>query len=130
MKIKLGYVHMSSQKPNGRLCPDYYYDKKDRFYSERYAKEARECDPDEQVLQMGEHVLRIEYPLREPYVETFVVNGDGMTRRQLVNTIIAAYKDIYKDEAKYGIWGHEMADLMLHTAYISANKVVTVSCDS
>jgi hypothetical protein len=141
--IDLGLVHMSSYTPDSRLGPDYYFDPKDSDYNDDYAKEIRALKPDEEVLPSGKYVLEISYPLTNPFLHEFETKG--MTRRELVNLIVESYKEIYKSEedpgyipgmlnraasdGQYGIWGHHMSDLDLHTAYVKG-KTITVSCDS
>jgi hypothetical protein len=95
--------------------------------------------------------LVIDYPLETPFKTRFTVDTKGMTRRKLVGLIIKSYRKIYDDEDKdvggetgnipgmlnrapsqgrYGIWGHCLGDLMLHTAKLQKSGNVSVSCDS
>lgn len=131
--IHLGYIHMSSWTPRSRLADDYYFDKNDDSYNRPHAKKIRALKPAEVVLKEGTYTLKIDYPLSNPYTRMVTVREAGMTRRQLVSLIVLAYKAIYdtaEENIAYGIWGHCMADLMLHTAYVTPKGTITVSCDS
>lgn len=137
--IDLGYIHMSSFNTGDVL--------------DQYAVESgrKSPDPKETVLSAGEYTLVIDYPLSNPFKKKFKVAKGGMTRAKLVALVIKSYKKIYADEDKdmgtqtgfipgmlnratsegrYGIWGHVMEDLMLHTATVQKNGNVTVDCDS
>jgi hypothetical protein len=136
--IDLGYVHMSSYKPGSKL--------------DEYAEEDGRVSPDpkEIVLNEGTYELEITYPLSNPFKGKFKVGKRGLSREKLVEKVIASYNHIYATEdgdvgaktgnipgmlnrarsnGRYGIWGHDMSDLMLHTAYVTGKKV-EVSCDS
>lgn len=137
--IDLGYVHMSSYKAGDSL--------------DQYAEEdgRKSPDPKQVVLPEGQYNLVITYPLSNPYTGKFKVGKSGMTRSKLVDKVIKAYKKIYATEdedvgeetgnipgmlnrassnGRYGIWGHCMEDLMLHTAYIEKGGKIRISCDS
>jgi len=136
--IDLGYVHMSSYKPGDKL--DKYAEKSGRVSP----------DPKEVVLKQGRYELEITYPLSNPFNAEFDVGAEGLTREGLIEKVIASYNHIYAAEegdvgrktshipgmlnrassnGRYGIWGHDMGDLMLHTAYLTGNKI-EISCDS
>ena len=120
--IHLGYIHMSSWTSESQLADDCYFDEEDSCYNEKFAKKVRALAPNGVVLKKGVYTLKITYPLRNPFICTITVNEIGMTRRQLINRIVRAYKAIYataEDDNPYGIWGHCMSDLMLHTAYVT-----------
>ena len=114
-KINLGYVHMESFKKgdaleDGSPGPD----------ARQYVLPANKA-----------FVLTINYPLHTAFVKPFIKHGNrGMTREELILKIIEAYKEVYRSPAKYGIWGHGMGDLMLHTATVDKDNVITVGCDS
>lgn len=81
----------------------------------------------------------------------YVVAG-GFARRELVNLIVKSYKKIYRQEDRaatevtigkhgplfnrdqsdgpYGIWGHCLGDLILHTAYVNEAGKITLGVDS
>jgi hypothetical protein len=144
-KINLGYVAMASYRKNTRLFPSYWGEDNDD-YGKKQRKEVEETQPNDVVLQPGKYSLKITYPLSNPFEIVLNVGKGGMTRRELVNRIVESYKAIYKaeenpgnipgmlnrstSEGPYGIWGHHLEDLMLHTAYVSPENVITVSCDS
>ena len=143
--IVLGYVHMSSYRKNGRLYPDYFKEE------ESGLKEINDNSPDEVILPPDEeYTLIIDYPLNIPFMTKLESGEKGMTRRQVVEFVIGCYKRIYKEEdgttkvkaglipgmvnrnetnGKYGIWGHGISDLILHTLYVDGNKL-SISCDS
>jgi len=118
--IKLGYVHMSSYSPGDDL----------NFTADSPTE--RSENPKEVVLPpKSVFYLLIDYPLETEYTQRVPTGVFGITRRVLVNKIVAAYKKIYANEEKYGIWGHEMSDLMLHSVNVMKDGVTLhVSCDS
>ena len=77
--------------------------------------------------------FKIDYPLSRPVtIERFHVDGNGWTQKQFVEMICRVYADIYaaeddpghipgmlnrgKSEGPYGIWGHDIGDLVLEYA--------------
>lgn len=48
----------------------------------------------------------------------------------LIRTIRKAYRWIYKDPDKYGIWGHTICDLSINSIKIYDNKFISVDIDS
>ena len=114
-----------------------------------YKKEIEKCDKDEIILPKGKtYTLTITYPLTTPFKIEFNTKKKALNRKEVVNYIVECYKNIYKIEdggkkvpmipgmynrittkGQFGIWGHCLSDLMLHTLYINGNKL-TVSCDS
>lgn len=145
---------MSSYRKNGKLFPDYYYTKDecdtDTDFN-KYQKEILNNLPDEVILPPNKTFnLKITYPLTNPFVCELNSGNKGLTRRQVIEFVIKCYKQIYKEEdkstkvktglvpglynrnetnGKYGIWGHDMSDLMLHTLEVCGNNL-GVSCDS
>jgi hypothetical protein len=83
----------------------------------------------------------IDYPLTNPKTVTLVHNDNsGWTERQFVEAVCQAYADIYKEEGDdpghidglmnrkvsygpYGIWGHDITDLILEGAVLLDNGV-------
>jgi hypothetical protein len=57
--------------------------------------------------------LRIDYPLDRPASFIFNTGKSGMGERKLITTIASKYVEIYKNEEKYGIWGHSLGDLYI-----------------
>jgi hypothetical protein len=153
-EINLGYIHMESWQPGSRLFSDWMYEENNKHRS--HAKEIAETQPDEVILPANETFnLTITYPLNIPFKTELKTGAKGMTREKVVEFVIDCYKQIYKEEdestripaqlgkdagygipynrvqtdGKYGIWGHCLGDLMLHTLFVNGNKL-TVSCDS
>ncbi len=146
--INLGYIHISSYKKNSDLV-EIYEDTDEEFKLEQI-KEKEQCDPNEIILQGGNQFdLEIIYPLETPFV-TKLDTKNGLSRREVVDFVVKSYKQIYKEEkqsskikaanlpnmynrnqtnGKYGIWGHDIGDLVLHSLYIDGNKL-TVGVDS
>lgn len=152
-QITLGYVHIESYKKGSRLFPDYYYEKDDDWDNEdweRFQEEVKSNPPDEVILKPNQtYDIVIDYPLSNPFIKT-IDTKNGMTRQQVVDLIVKCYKQIYKEEdkstkvatgnipgmfnrnttdGKYGIWGHDIGDLILHTIEIKG-KNINVWCDS
>ena len=96
-------------------------------------------------------VLKIDYPLTESAIFKFNSSHKGITRHQLSEKIRKCYKKVYEDEdksvghktshikgmlnrdfsdGKYGIWGHDIGDLVLVNADISKKNVITLCVDS
>ncbi len=105
-----------------------------------------------QVVYAGtELTLVLDYPLRGEF--SFPVNAsspNGFTRAELARKVAALYRKVYEEEektskiavippeqrqgvanrnetnGKYGIWGHDLGDLDLHTIEISRGADGTV----
>lgn len=140
--VTLGDVWMYKWKNTDSLFP-YWYDDKEKVAS---------IDPDEIILEPNKkYVLIIDYPLSREFVQPIDTIGNGMSRKELVSLITQCYKLIYKDEEEttsieptdipgmlnrittngaYGIWGHNLSDLILHTVYIDGNNVIRLGVDS
>lgn len=153
MNINLGYIHIASYTPKESLFPGYWLDEKDNDKEdiERNKKEIESCPEDEIILEPNKTWnLEIDYPLTNPYKVEVYTYETGMTRREVVNMIVKHYKKIYKEEdkstkikvgraghllnrnqtdGKYGIWGHDIGDLILHTLYKN-KKTLKVGVDS
>ncbi len=104
--------------------------------------------PDEQVIDADKVVILYGYPLKEQYMVEYS-SDSGFTRKQLAEFISSTYQQIYRDELSsstvnvktmkerkatqnglmnrnktngtYGIWGHDLSDLVLHTLGIYRN---------
>jgi hypothetical protein len=91
-------------------------------------------DYGDEILQ-GEPTLKftVTYPLTNPYAVEFVhEDGSPWTRRQFIDAVIASYKVVYssepdpghitgmlnrqRSEGPFGIWGHDIGDLVLEGA--------------
>lgn len=109
---------------------------------EKDLKQMRNAE--EVVFKGTELIVILDYPLREEF--SFSVRASssaGFTRAELVRKVADLYKKVYEEEAqtskiavipldqrkglinrnetdgKYGIWGHDLSDLDLHTIEIS-----------
>ena len=99
---------------------------------------------EEVVFRGTELVVVLDYPLRDEFRFTLTSSRpEGFTRAELVKKISELYKKVYEEEAqtskvavvplkerkglinrnetngKYGIWGHDLGDLVLHEIEIS-----------
>ncbi len=148
--IDLGYIHMSSYKHNSDLVE--IHDDEPKYMEEQRIHKAA-CNPDEIILPANqEYSFTLTYPLNNPFVTKLNTTKNGLTRRQIVEFIIKSYKKVYSEEdksskikakfgknsynrietnGKYGIWGHVMSDLVLHSLEIDdENKSLTTHPDS
>jgi hypothetical protein len=111
-------------------------------------------DKDEIVIHEKRAVLFIDYPLSIPY-KAVITASNGFSRNQLINEISQHYYKVYTEEentatiktipierrktlynrnqtnGKYGIWGHDIADLALTgiRVYKSANGELILVLD-
>ena len=101
-------------------------------------------DRDQIVFTGTELTLILDYPLRDELRFTITASRpNGFTRAELAKKISEVYQRVYQEEAattkvavippnerkglqnrnetngKYGIWGHDLSDLVLHTVEIS-----------
>lgn len=153
-KINIGIVHIASFDSScGKMFAyDSYYDKNDDFYDETYDKDVKECKPEEVVLPPEqEYTLVIDYPTSTPYKATIKTGKKGMTRIQLADKVCKHYRKMYAEEdetaggdpghipgmlnrntseGKYGIWGHDIGDLILVDATVKKNGEIHVGVDS
>jgi hypothetical protein len=110
-------------------------------------------DPDEIVIPFEHAVLVIAYPLTVPAsIEVSASITHGFTRAELVKTICEEYANVYEAEEAtaaiktkpmeergtpatrnrtdglYGIWGHDLDDLVLTATYWTrkSNGLVTI----
>ena len=153
MKIKIreipvgpvgSYVQLKDWKSGDKLWSDWI--EKDFEYS----KAIKGLDPKEEILPVGKYTLKIDYPLSTPFIEERELTKP-MTREEVVMWIVDRYHFIYDVEnetskvkagnivgmynrnntdGSYGIWGHDLGDLALHTIYVDKNNVVTLGVDS
>ena len=134
-RIELGYIHMSRwNNKTSRIFSDWIYreadpNSKDEYYR-KLAKEIKETKPNEVILPANTtFTIKIDYPLENPFENTFTTGDKGMTRKQVINNVVKWYRHIYTQERKYGIWGHCLGDLILTTLIVEGNRL-RVSCDS
>lgn len=153
-EIELGAVHIASFNPKeGKMFSyDYYYDENDDFYDESCGKQVKACDPKEVVLKPNTaYELLIDYPVSNPYRKRFNTGKKGMTRLKLADFICKHYRKMYAEEdktaggdpghipgmlnrsqseGKYGIWGHDIGDLVLCSATVDGKNYITLGVDS
>ena len=131
-EIVAGYAWPARYVPGDN--PFNYHD------NSEYQDELDANPADEVILPKGEYTLEVDYPLNTPYREVFVVGPDGMTRQKFVDKACMAYHKIYqyvkpqyegtKMWNRYGIWGHGMGDLTIHTLYVDEENLITLGVDS
>jgi hypothetical protein len=111
-------------------------------------------DKDEVVIKHFSIKVIIDYPLTNPY-EFTLTSDQGFTRAQLLSEISKHYYKIFEEEeasatiktipvdkrttianrnetnGKYGIWGHDIADLVLSgiSVYKTLNGEIVLSLD-
>jgi len=153
-EIKIGAVaiHDFDLSCGKMFSYDFYYDKNDDLYDESCDKEVKECDPKEVVLPpKQEYTLVIDYPTSTPYKAKIKTGKKGMTRIQLADKICKHYRKMYAEEdatsggdtghipgmlnrmpseGKYGIWGHDIGDLVLCSATVKKNGEIHLGVDS
>ena len=147
--INLGQVDIENFNQTQKFFNEYCYE--DDVIND-YIDEMIECTPDEIVLEPNnEYKLIIDYPLTTEYTEKIKTTNKGLSRLDFVNLVCNRYKQIYdiekntsktkegyipgmynrvKTNGNYGIWGHVLGDLVLHTLYINENNVLTFGIDS
>lgn len=140
--IDLGYYLITNINKNG--WED--YDPNDDDCEDEEKKEILKGS--DIVLQQGTYTIKITYPLS---VEVTTKITGSFTRKQLAQEIAKIYDAIYVDESrsssipeqnipgmlnrvqtngKYGIWGHDISDLILHTAYLLGDNTIELGVDS
>lgn len=143
-KINLGYLQISDWTPKQSLFSEWMHGEP------KYKKEINDNPPETTVLKQGTYLLKITYPLNNPSVTKLRVPATGLSRAKLANIICKQYRKIYAEEdktvghktgnidgmlnratsfGKYGIWGHNIGDLILHSAEVKDN-IITVGVDS
>ena len=108
--------------------------------------------PDEIVIPFKTIRVLYTYPLENSVIYTFeAVNGEGFTRAELARKIASGYQRIYREEDEavgvtgninqfmlnraqshgpFGIWGHHIGDLVLHTVRQQSGNLFTLGVDS
>ncbi len=147
--IELGAICISTWDPaDGQMFSYSYY-----YEDDEYKKEVAKCNPKEVVLPPNEeYTLKITYPVSNPYKTTLKTGKRGLTRLQLVDKICKHYRKMYNEEdstsggdpghipgmlnrmpseGKYGIWGHDISDLVLCSATVDPKSgTINLSVDS
>jgi hypothetical protein len=139
-EVALGDIAMYKWKKGDPLFPS-WFEEEDKV----------KIDPKEAILEPNtDYKLCITYPLSRDFVQTISTKNEGMTREDFVELVVLCYNKIYEDEdgtssidashipgmynristdGAYGIWGHDLSDLVLHTLHIKNNKL-TLGVDS
>ena len=100
------------------------------WYAQEYPQEVIDSPDDEVILEPNKnYTLVIDYPLDNPAKFNVETGKNGMTRREFANFSTQAYRKVYESPEVYGIWGHEIYDLTIHTLYIDENTI-TLGVDS
>lgn len=127
--IDLGYnIHLASwNSETDDIWPDWMKESD----NEKYQADINRVRAYDRVVWYGEDLtITINYPLQKEY--TFKVSGP-LTRQQLAEVIQKHYKKIYASEesiARWGVWGHGLEDLILHTVYVYKDGKAEVGVDS
>lgn len=59
-----------------------------------------------------------DYPISEPVTFAYTTkNKGGWTRKMLFGAIKEGYRNIYEDPDEYGVWGHDMQDLVIEAVH-------------
>jgi hypothetical protein len=132
--INLGDIALYKWKKGDPLYPS-WYDEKDVV----------KLDPAEIILHPNtKYKLTISYPLSSDFILKITLTDKGISREDFIDLVIFCYKQIYKDEddtseieashipgtfnrtitsGDYGIWGHDLSDLALHTLHIDGSDL-------
>jgi hypothetical protein len=139
------YVHLDSWKPGDKLYSSWMDDNPGE-----YALEISQLNPKEEILPAETYKLVIDYPLTYPFIDDKEFDKP-VTREEIVKWIVDSYHFIYNMEdetspipaglipgmlnrqmttGNFGIWGHELGDLDLHTIHVDENNLITCGVDS
>ncbi len=78
-----------------------------------------------------EYSIIIDYPLRKPATFKVKTGKRGMGTSALIRKVGQLYNKVYANEAKHGVWGHEMQDLILSGIVVDhVRKLIQLSVDS
>lgn len=66
--------------------------------------------------------LAIDYPLSVKAAFPLKTGKNGMGLPRLLQEIGKAYREVYENDEKYGIWGHGIGDLWLEGINIDLEK--------
>lgn len=143
-EIRLGDVHIASWQRGDDLYPEWM--KEDGEYD----KEIEANKPNDVILPANKtYILVIDYPLSIPAKIPLKTGKKGMTRSQFVDKVCKAYRAIYKAEdstssrkvrlgkdggsapmfnreqsdGKWGIWGHDIGDLILCAVHVRGKNL-------
>ena len=73
-----------------------------------------------------DYKLIIDYPLSCKAEFIIKCDGKGLDLQGLVKKIINSYYEIYENEKKYGIWGHDIVDLYLEGITVDHSKKIII----
>ena len=139
MEIELGYIDIANWELGDPLFPEWDEDHSDLEENE--------------IILAGnqEYTLVIDYPLHTPFKHVFRTHDDGMTREELLKLIVDSYHYVYDMEERsskiksglipgmynrnategiYGIWGHDIDDLVLDSIELDKDNVITLNVSS
>ena len=140
-EIKLGYMNIAG----GKWEPGFEDGDDDDNVVES------NLDPEEIIVPHQDITVVYDYPLEREFEFTHHTdNPNGFTRIELCQVVMDQYKKIYEEEeeedgdpgyipgmlnraksnGKYGIWGHDIGDLILHTLYICDDDKYALGIDS
>ncbi|SRR5258706_6526389 len=76
-------------------------------------------------------ILKIDYPLSTCATFKLKTGKQGMGLIRLLNEIGKAYTKVYVQDEHYGIWGHDIGDLVIEGININyKNKTISLSVGS
>jgi hypothetical protein len=127
-EIIAGYAWPGQWKAKGQsIWPKWWLTDDDEDYAQQIANSPAE----EIILEPNiTYTLKITYPLSNVYKKKFTTGENGMSRQDFVDMCCEAYHEIYENEEKYGVWGHYIEDLTIHTLFIDKNNNITLGVDS
>lgn len=144
-EIELGYMSVERGEWSNGEC----------YCEINEGEKCRPCrtqlDPEEIVIPKREVVVVYRYPFNGSYSHKHITtNPEGFTRREISEQIMQRYKQMYEEEdqdmggptgnipglmnrdtstGRYGIWGHGIGDLCLHSLE-QRGKVYQIGVDS
>ena len=87
------------------------------------------ADPNTLVIKDEKISIQFDYPCDHLVFEYH--HKKGFTRRQLYKAIVRGYEKIFGNEEKYGVWGHQLDDLVIDgVKYNPKKKLVTLDVGS
>jgi hypothetical protein len=108
-------------------------------------------EPNEIIVKKQDITIVYDYPLDGEFPFTYHTdNPKGFTREEISELVMDQYRQIYEEEEEedddpgcvpgmlnratshghYGIWGHDIGDLILHTLYQEADGTYSLGIDS
>ena len=84
------------------------------------------ADEDDADFDLPESAaVLLEYPLSRPVVFRWEGGNEAAPRFHLMQAISAQYHRIYEDADRYGVWGHDIGDLVLeHIDYSPSQNLI------